>query len=279
MRNFRKWDSLNFDKVLTEKNIFISSSICENINDVIVMADELGINIEINRLADPVILDGNIDAHLKEYKSALNGYKGRLSLHGTFFDLNPVSKDHKIVELTEHRYNQSFKIAKELGIKTVVFHTGYNALVKLPVYYEKFVENQITFWKEFIKRFEDEGITVVLENTYEDTPEIIIKILDNVNSPYLKACIDTGHVNINSPLGITEWIDSYGSRLYHMHLHNNHADYDEHRSLLDGTLEFDKILNYIEEKGLNPNLTIEIFTQSPAVESAKFVKEYLNGRG
>lgn len=257
-------------------NIFISSSVKENIEDTATLANELGVNIEVCKFADPVILDNGFENLLNHFSEALRDFQGKLSLHGAFFDLNPVSKDSRIVDITVYRYNQSLSIAKKLNARTIVFHTGYNGLVKFPVYHEKFIDNQILFWQEFIKRFEDEDITVALENTYEDTPEVILTILEEVNSKYLKTCIDTGHVNINSSCDIYRWIDRLGNYLHHMHLHNNLGDQDAHSSLLNGSLDFGKIFETLRKNNLTPNLAVEVFNADPAIESIEFLKSQYN---
>ena len=259
-------------------NIFISSSVKENIKDTVTLANELGAGIEVCKFAEPAILDGNFDAVLEEFSDALKDFSGNISLHGTFYDLNPASKDQRIKDITVYRYNQSLKAAKELGAKTVVFHTGFNGMVKLPVYYNTFIENKIIFWKDFIKRFEDEGIIVVLENTYEDEPDIILSIVNNINSPNLKICVDTGHVNINSSSKVEEWVEKIGSKLHHMHLHNNSGRFDEHNSLLNGTIDFDKVIKTLQNNNYNPNLVIEIFKLEAALESFEYIKKYDNIR-
>jgi len=257
-------------------NIYISSSVRESIKDTVDLANELGANLEICKFADSKILDGNLEAEVKECLEALEGFNGKLSLHGTFFDLNPISKDSRVADITTYRYNQSLNIAKTLNAKTVVFHTGYNGQVKSKIYHDLFVENQILFWTDFIKRFEDAGITAVLENTYENSTEVITSAINHVNSKHLKACIDTGHVNINSSLSVSDWIDALGENLHHMHLHNNFGDFDDHNSLLAGTLDFKKILSHLKASKLSPNLVIEVFNEKPAMESFEFIKNQLS---
>jgi len=253
--------------------IFISSSVRENIKETVELANKLDAGIEVSKFYEPAVLDGNFDSVLTEFSDVFKNFAGKVSLHGAFFDLNPVSKDSRIKDITIYRYNQSFKVAKILGAKTVIFHTGYNGMVKYPVYLEKFIESQVIFWKEFIKRFEDEDITVVLENTYEDVPDIILSIVDSVNSPNLRICLDTGHINVISSLEIKDWIEKIGPKLHHMHLHNNSGCYDEHNSLLHGTIDFNAVLGILRANKLNPDLTLEIFKFEAAAESAKFLRE------
>ena len=115
-----------------------------------------------------------------------------------------------------------------------------------------------------------------MENTYENSTEVITSAINHVNSKYLKACIDTGHVNINSSLSVYEWIDTLGENLHHMHLHNNFGDFDDHNSLLAGTLDFTKILSHLKASKLSPNLVIEVFNEKPAMESFEFIKNQLS---
>lgn len=257
-------------------NIYISSSIKETIKDTVELANDLNVNIEVARFVEPNLLEEYPNKELDSYSRVFKNFQGMISLHGPFFDLNPASKDAKIVDITATRYIQALNTAKKLNAKTIVFHSGYNGLVKAEAYYDKFIENQIIFWKEFIKRFEDADITVALENTYEDTPEVISSAIKAVNSKYLKACIDTGHVNINSSLQIIEWIDAFGENLHHMHLHNNNSISDEHNSLLSGTINFSEVFKHLEKNNLNPNLVIEILQEKSALESVDFIKAELD---
>jgi sugar phosphate isomerase/epimerase len=233
-------------------------------------------NLEISRFGSMVGLNKEFEERLSLYKNVLSDFKGKLSLHGFFFDLNPSSPDPEILKLTEHRYNQSFKIAKELKANTVVFHSGYNSLIKHPDYNRDFINYQIDFWNHFIKRFEIENITVAIENTYEFTPDILIKLVDTVNSDHLKLCIDTGHTNINSMIDIPTWIEKISKRLHHMHLHNNYGAADEHSSLLRGNIDFKPVFSKLFEKNLNPNLVLEIFTAEETLESYGLLEHILN---
>ena len=255
-------------------NIYVSSSVCKSFENSVKFANDLDVNLEISRFGTPEILDEHFGELLDKYSKILKNFKNKISLHGFFFDLNPSSRDKMIFEATVHRYNQSFKIANAIGAKTIVFHSGYNGLIKHPVYFENFMHDQIEFWSSYIKKFENEGITAVLENTYEADPSILTEIVDRVNSNSLKICIDTGHVNINSDIPVVEWIEKIDKRLYHMHLHNNFTISDEHKSILKGTIDFRQVFYKLEQLKLNPDLVFEIFTPEEAQESIEFAEQF-----
>ncbi|MDD3149730.1 MAG: sugar phosphate isomerase/epimerase [Candidatus Gastranaerophilales bacterium] len=252
--------------------IYISSSANKDLKKVIRFASDLGANLEISRFGRIETLDKEFEQRLEFYQKELSQFKGKITFHSFFHGLNPASQDIKIKEITKIRYNQALKIAKTINANTIVFHTGYNGLTKHPVYHRCFIENTIYFWRKFVKEFENADITAVLENTYEPTPEVITKIIDGVNSNNLKACIDTGHININSLMNVTEWIEAFGHRLHHMHLHNNNNDFDLHNALQDGTINFEKVIEFLREKNLSPQVVLEIFNEEDVKKSYEFLK-------
>lgn len=256
-------------------DIYITSSVYRDLGQVIKFANGNNLNIEISRFGSMVGLNAEFDDRLEFHKKIFKEFQNKLSVHGFFFDLNPSTPDPEMLKVTEHRYNQSFKIARGLGAKTVVFHSGYNSLIKHPDYNRDFLDYQIAFWDRFIHRFEDEGITVAIENTYEFTPDILLKLVDAVNSNNLKLCIDTGHTNINSHVDNVEWINALGDRLHHMHVHNNYGDADSHYCITKGTVDFKKMFGALFEKNLKPNIVLEIFKEDEMLQSLKYIENEL----
>jgi len=258
-------------------NIFISSKIKRDFKEAVELAEKLGANLEICGFADSLILDGEFEETLHSYAEILKGFSGERALHGTFYDLNPVSKDPKIREITDYRYNQTLHTAEMLGVKTVVFHTCYNDFHSED-YREKFIDRISSFWEKNIKKFENSNITVALENVYEEDPDFILAILNNVNSQNFRACIDIGHLNIlpKKVMNINEWISKTGRFLHHMHIHNNSGIFDEHNSALNGTINIESILSHLKGNGFTPNLSLEIFNETHALESFEFIQKYIS---
>ena len=109
-----------------------------------------------------------------------------------------------------------------------------------------------------------------MENVFEETPEKNLEFVTNINSPNLKFSLDTGHVNVYSDVEVETWIKTYGSKLYHMHIHNNFGDSDAHNSLLSGTLNFENIFKEIKRNNLSPKVIFEIFEENAVRESVKY---------
>ena len=247
-------------------DILISSSVEKSIKEAAKLAENLGVGLEISRLPNMPAIDDDFPSILSEIKNSVNGFNGRITLHALFSDLNPASKDAALKKVAEKRYMQSFQAALAAGAKDMVFHSGHKGM-KHRVSVQNYLEGSIKFWKEYIKHFEDNDMTASIENVLEDCPKNLITIVDEVNSPNLKVCLDTGHANLCSNLPASEWIKAYGNRLHHMHLHNNYKTNDDHAGLKYGTVNFLDVLNTLKTENLSPLIVFEMFDRDMLVES------------
>jgi sugar phosphate isomerase/epimerase len=257
---------------------FISSSVFTDFRDSVNFAKELGLNLEISRFDTNLDnIDETFIEKIQKMKEDLKDFSGELSLHAFLFDLSVASSDPLIKNASIKRFEQSFYAAEYLGAKTVVYHTGFNACLKYDVYHQLFQSRFTEFWKDFIKCFEQTGITAVIENLQESSPDFILQILKDVDSPNLGASLDIGHANLHSDITADEWIKQYGEHLRHMHLHNNYGGNDSHFSLLKGTINIEKVLETINALEKKPLIVFEIFDRDSVMESLKFFDTFCLG--
>ena len=252
----------------------LSSTVMGNIKASARLANELGIGIEISRIPNFQKIDSEIDLIIDDINRDLDGFKGYKSLHAMFFDIMTVSKDPAIEAISRRRHEQSFKVGEAIGVKNIVFHSG-NKCMKHKETQERFRDNSIVFWSEFIGRFEDAGITAVIENVHEPKSNMILDIIKGVNSPNLKCSLDTGHANLfSTEPDVETWIKAYGKYLHHMHIHNNFGENDSHFSLLNGSIEFSNIFSTLKQENLSPLIVFEIFKKSDLIESIEYFNSY-----
>lgn len=256
---------------------FISSSVFKNFKDSVELAKELNTNLEISRFANNLDdIDETFNIRIEQMKKDLHGFKGELSLHAFLFDLCVVSQDPLIKKVSRQRFEQSLWAAEYLGAKTVVYHTGFIADLKHNLYRMLYKQNLIKYLKDFIEKFEDSGIVMVLENVQEKSPEFILDVIKGVNSPNLRASIDIGHANIHSDVAVMDWIKQYNKFLYHMHIHNNYGDDDSHNSLLKGTINIEGVFRTIKDLNLNPKIIFEIFDKDEVIESIEYFDKFFD---
>ena len=228
-------------------DILISSTISKDLRQSVKIAKDLGLGIELSRIPNIISDKHPFEDVLAEMKDIFGSFEGIKSVHGLFFDLSIASIDDDIREISIKRYLQSLKIAQIIGAKTIVYHTGCEATIKHRKFQQAYSDDSIKFWKNYIQTYENSKIVAVQENVSENSYEPILKIVNAVNSPNLKASLDTGHVNVHSTNKVTHWLEGYGQNLKHMHIHNNYGDDDSHLSLLKGTLDFDEIFDTISK--------------------------------
>jgi sugar phosphate isomerase/epimerase len=181
---------------------------------------------------DTDLLDSGWRELVDQHKALLRDFEGELAIHGAFYNLSPASPDRRVVALTRERYILNLDIAAELGARTVVFHTDFLPIVRNPAYRPDWTERQVAFWMPMAEEAARRGVVVALENMWEPEPGIIGDVLDEVDSPYLRACLDVGHVYLFSDyLPLEVWIGRISDRLVHCHMNNHRGFYDEHLPL------------------------------------------------
>ncbi len=202
------------------------------------LAQMHGVGLELQVYGyDTNLLDSGWRELLDQHKALLRDFEGELAIHGAFLDMSPASPDQRIVAVTRERFLLNLDIAAELGARHVVFHTqflphAYRPVVGGPDYRFSWTERQVVFWEAMIEEAAQRGLTIALENMWEPAPDIIGDVLDQVDSPYLCACLDVGHVYLFSDyLPLETWVERLGHRLVHCHLNNHRGSFDEHLPL------------------------------------------------
>jgi Sugar phosphate isomerases/epimerases len=129
-------------------------------------------------------------------------------------------------------YEHALAAADKTGCKTVVAHPMYTFEG-----FEKTVENNVYIIDKILPILKQTGIRLAVENTFVrrnrqymscsiELAETIAAIADGVNSPYVGACMDTGHANIFR-FDICEFARKLAGRLFCLHVNGN-AGEDEH---------------------------------------------------
>jgi sugar phosphate isomerase/epimerase len=82
------------------------------------------------------------------------------------------------------------------------------------------------------------GVRLLVENLISEptTPEHLITILDLGHLNNVGMCLDLGHAHIT--VGVAQAIETLGSRVATVHVHDNHGMKDEHLWPGDGTIDW-----------------------------------------
>lgn len=199
-------------------------------------------------------------------------YNPILTIHAPFIDLVPGAVDSKIREVTMNRFMHVMSIAENLNVRSVVFHSGYEKWrygfdIKL------WLEQSLITWRQILERTKNSGIKIAIENIFEEEPSNLLLLMQKIGSEHFGICFDTGHFNIFSKVSLEEWMGALNPYIIHLHLHDNDKSFDQHKPIGDGTFDFDKFFNLLNNK--NCIYTLEAHSPEDAEKSIGRLRKYL----
>ena len=147
-------------------------------------------------------IEFSISENLDHLESCLSAYAERLErmgceeliLHGPFLDLNSMTFDERIREVTRQRYEEAYDAAKKLGAKKIVYHSCY-----VPDFYLLigWAERMAQFFEEFLAD-KDDSVEVLMENVLDRVWEPLKETAERVDHPAFGLCLDIGHTHCYS---------------------------------------------------------------------------------
>jgi sugar phosphate isomerase/epimerase len=197
-----------------------------------------------------------------------------VTFHGPFMDLSPGGVDRKIKEVTLDRLSKTIELAPFFKPKMVVFHPGYEKW-KFDGNERLWLESSLETWKPLVEKAEGMKLTLAIENVYEETPNTLKALLEEIDSPHFRFCFDSGHHNVFSKTSLPIWLETLGRYLGEVHLHDNHQTMDEHLPLGEGTFPFDQFFNFLSQFKLSPIYTIEPHEEEHLRRGLVAIRKYI----
>ena len=227
-------------------------------------------NLELGTFSYAESLDGNWRSMLRGHQHALSTFKGKVSLHGVFQDICIHSSDSKIAKVSKQRILRSMDIAQALNAKYVVFHANFNPFVYGELYKSNWIARNASFWREVLDKYE---ATVLLENFWEPSPEILNTLLDEVSLPRLRVCLDTAHVNVFSKVTFEEWVSKLGNQIPYMHFSDNMGSSDQHLEIGRGNINWQALTAALKSHEVYPDVVLETETIRKTDKSLTFLEK------
>ncbi len=128
-----------------------------------------------------------------------------------------------------------------------------------------FIERNLETLGELLPYATERGVGLMLENLPGDfnTAAQMGDLLDPL--PELALHLDIGHANLLVLQStVEELLQAYGSRLRHVHLHDNKGGgADLHLPLGTGTVDLRGVVRLLQAGGYDGTITLEVFTPDP----------------
>jgi sugar phosphate isomerase/epimerase len=220
-------------------------------------------------------LDTCQEKDVKQLAEILHGNGLEISLHGPFMDLSPGGVDQRVKAITSDRILKTIELALFFKPKTIVFHPGYERW-KFDGNVKLWLESSLQTWEPLLKKAKELGLTLAIENVFEESPDSIKSLLEEIDSPHFRFCFDTGHYHVFNRTPLPNWFEALGKYMVEVHLHDNHREMDEHLPMGEGNFDFDQFFKLLSQYRLKPIYTLEPHEENHLWRGLEAVKRYVN---
>ena len=224
-------------------------------------------DLEIQDFMDAHTLDGDWRSIADNIKRQLDGYHGRLGIHGPFWGFTIDSQDPLVRAVVTRRLLQALEACETIGATQMVIHSpfttwDYNNLDLNPRSREALIERVHATLKDVVKRAEDIGCELVIENIEDKDPMARVQLAKSFNSKAVRVSLDTGHahyahVSTGAP-PVDYYVDAAGNMLTHVHIHDNDGYADRHWLPGEGTVRWQAVFRALGALSVQPRLVIEV---------------------
>lgn len=254
---------------------FLIVSKLDRIKEYKEIANQYKVGFEINDFFDPVVLDDERTTHLMIQQYLELGVPEGSTMHGAFYDIALFSSDNRIVEVSLFRVKQSMEIAKQLGVKGVVFHTNSMPMLSGEIYDSNVVNRTAKHLETFLKEYPN--IDIYLENMFDDTPKILSAVSEKLQKyKNYGVCLDYAHASI-SKIPMSDWVEQLAPYLRHIHINDNDLKKDLHWALGTGQIDWNLFVRYYRTYFDQCSVLIETTQPEAQIQSLKYLKENFVG--
>lgn len=207
-------------------------------------------HIEINLSKEYISIETFNTNRISKLKTLSELHNVKLSFHIPFC----INISEMLLPLRKKDIRQllkCIKVASELKVTHITLHVGNFFWFPVePWMRKKALKRFVKSMREILKVCENKNVIVAIENVVPipneseyfllgDNIEDFKFIFSQLNSEYLKFCLDTGHANIGE--GVLEYINNFHDKLSCIHYHDNNGSNDEHLPIGTGKVPWEDL--------------------------------------
>ncbi len=236
------------------------------------LAAEYGCAFEYNDFYIAKVMDDSEKQEkiIEDYKTSGNFSKD--TMHGAFLDVTIHSDDPLIRDASMLRIRQSMEIAKRMGLKGVVFHTGRLAGFRAAHYLNNWRDRNAAFFTEIAQQYPAQQI--YMENMFDEAPDILAGLAEKMRDvKNFGVCLDYAHAMLFGRSG-REWIETLAPYIRHIHINDNDLQNDLHLAVGAGTLDWQEFDCLIRQNRVEAPVLIEVNGYEAQRESLQYMKRH-----
>ncbi|NJK80265.1 MAG: sugar phosphate isomerase/epimerase [Chloroflexaceae bacterium] len=215
----------------------------------------------------PNLLDTDWRPLVHEARVILDGYQGRLGIHGPYDGIVIKTRDRRVRQLAIERLQQALAFAAELGATQMVMHSPFLFLGDSFVPHSfassraRVIEQVHQVIDAVLPLAVQIGCELVFENVLDGNPAPLLALVQSFSDAAVRVSLDTGHAAIAHRQGGTapaEWVTEVGALLGHLHLQDNDGRADRHWCPGDGEVDWHALFAAVGSLAHRPRLLIEL---------------------
>ena len=213
--------------------------------------------------------------------AALDGFGGRVGMHGPYEGLDMDNKDPEVRPIITARYLKALEAAERVGARQMVLHSPFNRWyawnrLNKPNYWETKLARVHDVMGPVVKAAETAGITLVIENILDVDPASRRAMVDSFDSDAIALSIDTGHAHLARRMSNAPPVDYFvrdaGDQLRHVHLQDLDGHADRHWAPGEGEIHWVEVFRALSECSSAPHLVLELRRKSDIPQGFAYLK-------
>jgi sugar phosphate isomerase/epimerase len=224
-------------------------------------------DLEIQDPFNPTVLDSDWQSLVAQARGILDGYTGRMGVHGPFMGLTLMPRDPKVRQVVNDRLRQALDFVQALGATHMVMHSPFDFFggPLLPHSAEHGQAEQFELIHALLDPIvpiaQAANCTLVIENIYDTNSAPLFALIRSFNSDFVKLSIDTGHAFIRQQIGGPSpeaWVSQADTLLAHMHIQDTDGQIDRHWAPGAGNTDWHALFAAIAALPQQPRLLLEL---------------------
>ncbi len=219
----------------------------------VALFNRLNLGVEIQDFSEPNLSPDERADLAERYSKLLIDFAGIVSLHGPYLDLKPASPDPLIRAVSHNRYLDALQTATQLNADYLIFHSQINPFLDEPRLRDLNNLQTGEFWNKITGETDYRG-TILIENIFEKTPDMLKRYIQTAARPGMKINLDIGHLRARRA-DLEEWIRELKDYIAYIHVHSNDGNHDLH--LPPGQEEITDLYRLLDKYRIEPVLALE----------------------
>lgn len=224
-------------------------------------------DIELQDFCFASVLNGDWRTFTDIARRQLDGWQGRLGIHGPFAGFEVDTTDPDIRDIVRRRLDQALDVCDALKATQMVIHSPYRSwdhhnLDIKPHARTRKIEAAHACLSGAVTRAASQGITLVLENIQDIDPMDRKHLAESFGTEAVRVSVDTGHAHYAHKMTgappVNVFIAAAGEMLAHVHLQDADGYADRHWAIGEGTVCWPAVFRALDEIKAQPHLVLEI---------------------